>query len=1043
MRADRRNLQQVFEPTLRLVTPLFQRPYVWDEEENWEPLWASVKEVAESRVAGQVPSPSFLGAIVVDQLKVSLGNVDQRQIIDGQQRLATLQVLLAVIRDICGCAGADKLQKAFGKFTENDVPLCDDPDDIFKVWPTNFDQDHFRQTMKAGSREELLAGYGVSSHATSLPHRIPAAYLYFYRHVAKWLGTSSEPSFEERAKALWEALRQDVVLVAIDLEDRDDPQLIFETLNALGTPLLPADLVKNYLFHEASKKDDDNQYLYDTYWKPFDRDDGFWRKEVRQGRLNRPRLDLFLQHYLTLMTADEIGATHLFTAFRKFATNGQVKTVEEHFRLLRDYGRIYRSWHEYSTDTEEGMFFYRLEQLDTTTVYPLLLEVFMQMKSPDDRPQLLQILNDLESFLLRRIVCGLTTKNYNRLFLDLVQDLKKRGFTAVNVRDFLDRQEAESTRWPSDEEFEHNWRTKQIYYTVVRKRLRMILEALELECRDDWGEKIEIGQSLPVEHLMPVAWRDGWPLPTGLEEIQVQEARTRRDYVLHTIGNLTLITKKLNSSISNGPWKKKIKAIKEHSTLSLNAKLHDHAEWNEDKIAERADALFGHAKKIWWRPEGGPSFVPDPAAQQALTGEQCREIRLDYWTAFREAMGASDSPVRPPIPSEGTIATYPIGTSWFCLWSQVSIDRRRIVCGLVCSGNAGKDHFHMLERDKEEIQGGFDEQLLWEEMPEQKSSYISLYLDCDPTDRGSWADQHAWLRKNLTLFHQTFAERVAKLGKTGNSGDDAYALSRRVITDVLEEEGAYEVLASRNRNVWFLPTSWSAVVPENGTVWKHLNRPVSVACWFYIKEGKIGLIFELSRMESKDLRLACAKKLREVGFSLTKDAFSEDATYSRFYRKSRTDIDAADEDSIREAVSALLGEAMKQFPIAEGALREVFNLINHQPTETGRTEVRSSSKRYDDMPFLYWWDVWDERKQAIQDSGFLMLIQRDTRLKATVPAKKLLPALTEARRTSRGQNKGGKGNWGLYVRPHRMNEIEVAGGRGRRDTPVVIPVVWE
>jgi len=101
---------------------------------------------------------------------------------------------------------------------------------------------------------------------------------------------------------------------------------------------------------------------------------------------------------------------------------------------------------------------------------------------------------------------------------------------------------------------------------------------------------------------------------------------------------------------------------------------------------------------------------------------------------------------------------------------------------------------------------------------------------------------------------------------------------------------------------------------------------------------------------------------------------------------------------------------------------------------------KSVSRRYSRKPFVYWWDVWDERKEAIAECGCLVLMRRDTRLKATVPAEKIVPALTEARRTSRGRHKGGRGNWGLYVRPHRMNEIEIGGGGS---TPVVIPVVWE
>ena len=100
---------------------------------------------------------------------------------------------------------------------------------------------------------------------------------------------------------------------------------------------------------------------------------------------------------------------------------------------------------------------------------------------------------------------------------------------------------------------------------------------------------------------------------------------------------------------------------------------------------------------------------------------------------------------------------------------------------------------------------------------------------------------------------------------------------------------------------------------------------------------------------------------------------------------------------------------------------------------------RSVSKRYEKMSFLYWWDVWDGRKEAIRRCGHLLLIQRDTGRKAKLRAADLLPLLTEARRTSRGKNKGGRGNWGLYVRPRKTGHVEIAGGR---KGPVYLKVKW-
>ena len=135
MNANKKSLGHIFDPSLRLVVPLFQRPYVWKQEANWLPLWESIQDVAERRL-NNVPRPHFLGAIVLDQLKTPTGDIDTRQIIDGQQRMTTFQVVLAALRDRCKAAGDDRYHKAFAKLTTNEVPLSDEADDVFKIWPT-------------------------------------------------------------------------------------------------------------------------------------------------------------------------------------------------------------------------------------------------------------------------------------------------------------------------------------------------------------------------------------------------------------------------------------------------------------------------------------------------------------------------------------------------------------------------------------------------------------------------------------------------------------------------------------------------------------------------------------------------------------------------------------------------------------------------------------------------------------------------------------------------------------------------------------------
>lgn len=214
MKVDKLNLERVFERTERLEAPLFQRPYVWQQERNWEPLWTSIQMVAERRLEGKTIHPHFLGTIVLDQLKTGTGKTHVRQIIDGQQRLTTLQLALAAARDRCTKINESRYAKAFEKLTMNDVPLSDDPDDLFKVWPTNADREDFREVMKAGA----------ASVARKLEHArpddewlIPNAYLYFSDTFDEWLGPAGTEAFHKRLDALYTTMRDDLHLVVIDL----------------------------------------------------------------------------------------------------------------------------------------------------------------------------------------------------------------------------------------------------------------------------------------------------------------------------------------------------------------------------------------------------------------------------------------------------------------------------------------------------------------------------------------------------------------------------------------------------------------------------------------------------------------------------------------------------------------------------------------------------------------------------------------------------------------------------------------------------------
>jgi hypothetical protein len=247
-----------------------------------------------------------------------------------------------------------------------------------------------------------------------------------------------------------------------------------------------------------------------------------------------------------------------------------------------------------------GLFCTRLRALDTAMLTPLILHLREHYEEASAELQV--IITDLESYLVRRYVCGLTTKGYNDIFLRLLSELVEIGkCDALTVRAFLLGRNGESQVWPDDARFRDSWLSRELYHPQRLGRTRMLLEALERALYTPKQEPEDPPSGLSIEHVLPQGWRpETWPI----EDVS-DAARASRNHLLHTLGNLTLLTQPLNSSVSCGPFDKKRPEIARQSRLNLNAYFqHDKlllpdAIWTEKEIVERGKELFAVARGIW------------------------------------------------------------------------------------------------------------------------------------------------------------------------------------------------------------------------------------------------------------------------------------------------------------------------------------------------------------------------------------------------------------------------------------------------------------
>ena len=617
MEAHARNLERIFDSTVSYQIPLFQRPYVWTEDKNWCHLWEDIVDVADRYLANENCRSHFLGAVVLERDNNATGSIETRQVIDGQQRFTTLQIMMIATRDLCEKHSNTKLYDRFDGLVSNKRSKVDLDQEAYKIWPTNSDRPAFEVVHQ-------LSHYDVKQLA-QLDDKIKnsqifKAYQYFTKVLEAWF--VERDNVENCLDALWQVVREYLQIVVIDLHSQDEAQVIFETLNARGTQLLPADLIKNFLFRKVVGSDKEVEHLYTEYWLAFDSD--FWREEVSQGRTKRPRIDWFLQNYLSLMLQDDIKVSHLFDSFKAYVNdtednynkfNNQFfkhpKNTTEHLIALKQFAKLYQTITQ-PKDERVALFLYRLEAVDTATVYPLLLLATTLWQSQPN--ELHNFLSILESYLVRRMVCGMTSKNYNRYFTDVIKDIyrtKKESDIPINAKDvhtILSKSDSDSSRMPDDIELKSQLLQRPMYGRIAQYKLRMVLEAIDGASHHSKAEFMPIQKNLTIEHILPEKWEKHWPLEKeGKSAEDILEQESRRNTLKNTIGNLTLVTNSLNPAISNGSWQTKRPEILKYSKSNLNRYFQPETEdnlsvWNEDKILERADILADLFIQVWRAP---------------------------------------------------------------------------------------------------------------------------------------------------------------------------------------------------------------------------------------------------------------------------------------------------------------------------------------------------------------------------------------------------------------------------------------------------------
>jgi hypothetical protein len=631
MDADAKTAQKLFDGSDRYLIPSYQRPYVWEEEKQWQPLWDDIERLANARLEGR-DEVHFLGAVVLRQEASVPGGLTEWSVIDGQQRLTTLQLIFSALASAARLDGVEVEGELLEELTLHSK-LRAEGDGRFRLWPTTVNRDAYKAVMRPEGPDP--------DRVDDEENTIEEAWEFFGAKAREYAAETDdeegvnvsdpEANLRLRYAVLREAVSGMVQIVAIQLGKEDPAQVIFETLNARGTPLLATDLVKNALLERASQAHPEQtiDQIYEEYWLTHLGDHDYWSVDVTLGRITVPRSEAFLMHWLAMKTGEVIPSDELFDRFRRGFLDDQ--EAPDPLELLGELGRdsdLWRSFADLPRDTPMGSFLAFSRRVDITTFQPLAL---LLARSDAEQARVDKAFEVLESYLARRTIAGLTTKQYTNLtgeWLKAIKRLPEKPDEAL-VGALL-RSQADRTRWPSDDEIRDQLAERPLYGFIGQAKIVALLgEVEEALRRDNRTEGIdELPRKLQVEHLMPQSWQENWPItdPTDEDEVAFREAR------VNLIGNLTLVSGGLNSSMSNGPWDKKRKALNKHSLLLLNKELENEHSWDESAIDERCAQLASVLISRWPGPqnfipvewmESGAEMFPELAQ---MSEEEIREI---------------------------------------------------------------------------------------------------------------------------------------------------------------------------------------------------------------------------------------------------------------------------------------------------------------------------------------------------------------------------------------------------------------------------------
>ncbi|WP_164864762.1 DUF262 and DUF1524 domain-containing protein [Helicobacter pylori] len=530
----------------QFVIPIYQRVYSW-EKEQCKQLWDDIiKTGGNDKMNGH-----FIGSILY--ARVDDTHSSPLLIIDGQQRLTTITLLFIALRD----RSSDEAKRK--KMESYLINSDKDGDKKFKLILSEPDRDTLLSLIDENKRKPSEPSLKIMEN---------------FKLFEEWIRKNTD-----KLETIFKGLEK-LMVVEISLErDKDNPQLIFESMNSTGKDLTQTDLIRNYIL--MGLEPEKQKIFYEKYWRAME----------ENFKQNETLFNQFVRHYLTIKTRDIPNIHKVYEAFKRYQQERGIETEALLQDLQKYCGFFCQIAFKKEDDKDLNKALSFLVDLEMDVIYPLLLELYSDYSDGVlSKQDFIPIIALIESYIFRRAVCGLGTNSLNKVFPSFTKHIQKdEYFKSLKAHfGYL----TEKQRFPNNDEFKKLFITIDFYNF---KRKKYFFERLE---NFERNERVYTHE-YTIEHIMPQTLTEEWKRDLG------ENFQAIHDKYLHTIGNLTLTG--YNQEYSNNSFQEKRDMEKgfKQSPLKLNQSLKDDSEsvFGEKEIEKRANVLADWALKIWTYPK--------------------------------------------------------------------------------------------------------------------------------------------------------------------------------------------------------------------------------------------------------------------------------------------------------------------------------------------------------------------------------------------------------------------------------------------------------